>query len=86
MIQMFSSKQMEELEKLVINSPEYIETACLALAKDEKTCELHRRLEKSDKTDLLAANAALVFLPPNSNTILLRNLLLLTESLCFRES
>lgn len=33
-IQMFSSKQMKEFEKQVINPSEYVEIACIALAKD----------------------------------------------------
>lgn len=51
MIQMFSSKQMKELEKQVINSSEYAEIACLALAEDKKTCKLHRCLEKVGVAD-----------------------------------
>lgn len=34
--QMFSSKQMKEFEKQVINPSEHVEVVCLALAKDEK--------------------------------------------------
>lgn len=50
-IQMFSSKQMKEFEKQIINSSECVETACLALAEDEKTWKLHRCLEKLGVAD-----------------------------------
>lgn len=50
-IQMFSSKQMKEFEKQVVNASECVETAWLTLAEDKKTYKFHRFLEKLGLAD-----------------------------------
>ena len=79
MIQMFSSKQMKELEKQAVNSSEYVEIACLALAEVKKTCKLHRCLEMLGVADTVGIQYSLSLLLPESNVILLMNLLFFME-------